>query len=393
MDSFYLAWRYLNFNKIKSVIIVICVTVIMSLPILLQIFAKEAESQLRSRAEKTPLLLGKQSSTMDLVLSSLYFTDEYPPTITMDTYNKVSESMLGQSIPLFRKFSADGFPIIGTNLDYFSFRQLEYNSGRPFIYLGEVVLGSSVAEKLNLTAGDSLFSSTDNLFDLAGSYPLKMLVSGVLEKAHTPDDHAVFADIKTTWIIAGLGHGHKDIERLNDPSVILNQDKKSISANAKLLHYNEITEKNRMSFHFHGDMSNYPLSSIIFIPDNKKSEALIKGRFIEGSHQQQIIKPSNVVEVLLSRIFQMKSMINGATLLTTLATLLALILVFSLSAQLRKQEFEVLFKLGCGSRFILQLILSEISLVILASTITCTLIIAFTWPYRELITRSLLFNT
>ena len=56
-----------------------------------------------------------------------------------------------------------------------------------------------------LKAGDSLVSSPESLFDLAGVYPLKMYVAGVLNKSHTSDDLAVFVDLKTTWVIQGLG--------------------------------------------------------------------------------------------------------------------------------------------------------------------------------------------
>ena len=35
---------------------------------------------------------------------------------------------------------------------------------------------------------------------------------------------AVFTDIKTNWIIMGLGHGHEDVTKTLDQSVILNKD-------------------------------------------------------------------------------------------------------------------------------------------------------------------------
>ena len=61
---------------------------------------------------------------------------------------------------------------------------------------------------LGLGPGDSLVSSPENFFDLAGVYPLKMEIVGVLETSDSPDDLAVFTDLKTNWIIMGLGHGH-----------------------------------------------------------------------------------------------------------------------------------------------------------------------------------------
>ena len=77
--------------------------------------------------------------------------------------------------------------------------------------LGEAVLGAAAARGLGVVAGDSIISSPENVFDLAGVYPLKMKVVGILEPTFTADDSAVFVDIKTAWIIGGLGHGHQDL--------------------------------------------------------------------------------------------------------------------------------------------------------------------------------------
>jgi putative ABC transport system permease protein len=68
---------------------------------------------------------------------------------------------------------------VGTTLDYFDFRGLKVVEGRNLAVLGDCVLGARVAENLRLKPGDSLLSSPETLFDLAGVYPLKMKVVGV----------------------------------------------------------------------------------------------------------------------------------------------------------------------------------------------------------------------
>ena len=57
------------------------------------------------------------------------------------------------------------------------------------------VLTDRMAEALGLGPGDSLLSSPETLFDLAGVYPLKMKVVGVLARSYTPDDRAVLVDL------------------------------------------------------------------------------------------------------------------------------------------------------------------------------------------------------
>ena len=39
---------------------------------------------------------------------------------------------------------------------------------------------------------------------------------GILAPTSTPDDEAVFVDIKTAWVISGIGHGHEDVVTAED---------------------------------------------------------------------------------------------------------------------------------------------------------------------------------
>ena len=83
IGSFYIAWRYLTFNKVRTATLIACVTLIAVVPLALQLLLAESERQLLSRAQSTPLLLGARGSALDLVMNSLYFSDEVPQAITM----------------------------------------------------------------------------------------------------------------------------------------------------------------------------------------------------------------------------------------------------------------------------------------------------------------------
>jgi len=199
-----------RFNTIKTVTLIACITLIAFLPLALQVLLNESERQLMSRAVSTPLVIGVKGSALDLVMNTLYFVDEIPELMTMADVDQIEDSNLALPIPIYARFHARGHPIVGTTMDYFDFRGLKVAKGRSLAIIGEAVLGATVAKELELKPGDSLVSSPENPFDLAGVYPLKMHVVGILAKSHTSDDLAVFVDLKTTWIIEGLGHGHQD---------------------------------------------------------------------------------------------------------------------------------------------------------------------------------------
>jgi putative ABC transport system permease protein len=243
IDSVYVAWRYLSFNWARSLTLIACVTLIAVLPLALELLLDESERQLLARAETTPLVVGAKGSSLDLVMNSLYFGDTVPELISMAAADRVADTDLALPIPLYVRFKARGLPIVGTNLDYFDFRGLSVAQGRNLALLGECVLGARAAEELGLGPGDALLSSPETLFDLAGVYPLKMRVAGVLAPTHSADDLAVFVDLKTVWVIQGLVHGHQDLTAVTDPTLVMERSDGNVTATPKLAQYTEITPR------------------------------------------------------------------------------------------------------------------------------------------------------
>ena len=83
IDSFYIAWRFVTFNKARTATLIACVTLIAVLPLTLELLLSESEQQLLSRAESTPLMMGARGSALDLVMNALYFDDEVPELVSM----------------------------------------------------------------------------------------------------------------------------------------------------------------------------------------------------------------------------------------------------------------------------------------------------------------------
>jgi putative ABC transport system permease protein len=310
--------------------------------------------------------------------------------MTMQAAEELAQTGLADAIPLYIRFQARDHAIVGTSIDYFEFRDLQIDRGRMLAMLGECIIGADVAAELGLQPGDSIVSSPQTLFDLAGVYPLKLTITGVLQRSHTPDDHAVFVDLKTAWVIEGLGHGHEDLARTRDSSVILQRSANSVTANAKLFQYTEINRDNIDGFHFHGDTSIYPVTAVIAVPGDAKAATLLRGRYLDHE-RYHIVRPSEVIEGLLENIFRIKNVIDGVIAIVGLATVLAIILVFTLSVRLRQRELNTIFKLGCSRMTTFRLIIAEIGIIILASSIIGAGMLYLVQINAEALVRMLIF--
>jgi putative ABC transport system permease protein len=360
-DSLYIAWCYLRHHKLKTGMLLAAITLVVYLPAGINVLVDESAEQLRARAVSTPLIIGARGSHLELVLNSLYFESTPPARTTMAELDRVRQSELAAAIPLYSRFRAHGHPIVGTSSDYFDYRGISIRDGRQFKVLGECVVGSVVAAKQEIVIGDFMLSSPENVFDWAGVYPLKMRVVGVLAPAGTPDDHAVFVDVKTAWIIEGLGHGHEDLRKTVD-------EENLGAAHAAVATYNEITPDNAASFHFHGDPNQFPITAVIAVPHDEKSKAMLMGRFLAEDDSSQAVLPIEVMDDLLTTVIRIRRFMVAGALLLGLATMLTVILVLMLSLQLRRAEIATMAKLGC-SRFRIASVLACEVFVVLALSI------------------------
>ena len=388
----YLAWRYLAYNRIKTIILVLSIMLIIFLPAGLKVLVGQSERELTTRAETTPFLIGAKGSPLELVLNSLYFESGVPAATHWAEVTRVAATGLAEVIPLYTRFRVRKHPIVGTSLDYFDFRGLRVAAGRNIGQLGECVLGADVAAGLGVGPGDHVTSSPETVFDLAGVYPLRMQVVGVLAPAHTPDDRAIFADIKTTWVIEGLGHGHQDMAAPESATGVLRRQGNKVVANASVVQYNEITKDNMDSFHFHGDDTAYPVSAIIAVPPDEKSSAMLQGRYLAADERVQIVETTSVMEELLSTILTVQSYVVTAVIIIGLSTLATVTLVFLLSLRLRQREILTMIKIGGARRTIAGVLASEVVIVLLLAMVLAAGLTAVTSYYGSAIIRALILS-
>ena len=376
--TLYLAWRYLAHHRLKTAILVLALTLIFFIPSGLQVLVDQSEARMTARALSTPLLVGTKGSPLELVLNSLYFSRKNPETMPYSEVERIAASGLAMPIPLYVRFKASDAPIVGTSLDYFDFRGLRIARGEQMTRLGDCVLGANVAAARDLGPGSSILSSPETVFDIAGVYPLKMHVTGVLAEADTPDDDAVFVDVKTAWVIQGLGHGHEDLAQPEAAARVLTKRGNVIVGNASVVQYQEITRGNAESFHFHGDTSTFPVSGTIAVPHDRKSGTILRGRYEMPDERRQILEPRSTIGELLGQVVRIKSYVITAFVLVGATTLAVAALVFMLSLRLRRREIETMVKIG-GSRLgIAGVVLAEILLVLFLSIAFAMILTALT---------------
>lgn len=364
----YLSWRHLRTHWGQATVLVLCYAVVFFIPSAAELLIDRYERELMARAGSTPLVAGARGNRFDLTLAALYFRQANLEPVPVTEADALQEEEGILAIPLNVRHTARKVPIVATSPEYFEWRALEAKSGTLPLQLGDVVLGARAAESMGLSAGEALFSDPSDLYDISKPPALKMRITGVLEETGRADDDVVFVDIKTAWILEGVSHAHQDVTKDLDPKLVLGRSEDQIVVSPALVTYQEVTEDNVASFHYHGDRVLLPLTAILVVPETAKIQTMLKAR-INTAKVYQMVVPKEVMEDLMSIVFRVKTLFEGLWGLLAGATIALTGLVWWLSTRLRAAEMQTLERLGCRRFTVAWLYVTEFSWILFASVI------------------------
>lgn len=359
----WLGVRHLRHDWRKSAILSLVCGLAVFLPLAVWVLSDAVEERLTHRGRSTPLLMGKTGSPLELTVNSIYFSGNAPALLEYRALSEIREGGLADAIGLYVVHDVNGVPVVGAELDYFDYRRLKIQKGRMLLRAGECVVGAVAAMHLGVGPGESVMTTKVNPFDLAGAYPLRMKVVGVMAEMGTADDEAIFCSLQTAWIASGLGHGHEEEEE----AVIDDQNGTKVYG-AELNEHQEITEGNRERFHFHGDLESLPITAGLIVPHDQKSSTLLEGQYQERA-ELALVQPAEVVDGLIETIVRTRRMLVGVLIGMSLVMFAVCGLVLMLSVKLRESEFSSLDCLGASVGFVRNLIVMEAAVIVLSGVL------------------------
>lgn len=379
---FKITYYYLLRNKCTTILMVLALTITFYFPLLSNTLSRVLYAQMMQRAEATPLIVAAQGSRFITVLNTIYFRTETLDPIPIGIYHEMREQNNIQAIPIYNMFQAkvpiqgnfESIPIIATTHDYLRFRGLETKTGSTFLFPGEIVIGHDLAKQANLQVGDTLLSEISSLINLNTQFPLSLEVVGILEPTGTEDDHMIFSDLKTGWIMAGYFHGHESPQDLGD-DYILSEEPDVTQMRQNVITYTEVNQDNLASFHFHGDPDELPLTAVIVIPQDERAKVITAGRY-NAQDRYGAYRPNTVMQEFFGIVFAVNRIFNSYFILVMTAVVCFISIIVLFSARLRKDEFQTIKTLG-GSRFmVMKLYLCEYSILLLSALLLAGLL---TW--------------
>ena len=171
------------------------------------------EYQMENNLGDIDMVVGAKGSPLQLVLSSVLHLDNPTGNIYYKEAAKLKRNrLIKKAVPISYGDNYKGFRIVGTTEDFLSFYDATLQSGNKFEKSFEVIIGHSVAEKLQLTLGDTFKSShglIDNQLDVHDD---EFIIVGILEPTQKVIDRLIVTPLESIWDV----HNHDDDDNHNE---------------------------------------------------------------------------------------------------------------------------------------------------------------------------------
>jgi putative ABC transport system permease protein len=214
-----LAWKNIWFKPLNTVLSVILLSSSVAIITTLILVEKQFEEKFSSNIEDVDLVLGAQGSPLQLILSSVYQVDAPTGNINYDSAKVwMNNPYVEKAIPLAFGDNYRGYKILGTTHDYLTKFKTKVSDGRLYDKNFEVVVGSEIAQKLNISVGDEFFGSHGDAAEgeVHENYAYKVV--GIASQTGKVVDNLILCTIPTVW---QMHHEHEENPNMEITAVLL----------------------------------------------------------------------------------------------------------------------------------------------------------------------------
>ena len=352
----------LTFNSLYARLLTVSMTVFaISLSLMLYMSVEKlrtsAYTSFTDTISQTDLIVGARTSSVQLLLYSVFRIGNATNNITWESYEDViNKKEVAWSVPISLGDSHKGFRVMGTNSEFFKrykFRggqSVELEQGKNLDDLYDVIIGAGVAEKLNYSVGTPLIVSHGlQSFSDHDDQPFK--VSGILAKTGTPVDNTVIVSLEAIEAIhVDWSTGAKIPGQITPVEEIRQMDLSPKNITAALIGVNSKLQ----IFQLQRWINEYPEESLSSI--------------LPGVALQELWRIVGVVENLLLGI-------SVTVIFTTLIGMTAII--FS-SLNERRREMAIWRAMGASPKVVIGLLMLEAFIISVMSIIVSTVMLFLT---------------
>lgn len=165
------------------------------------------QHQMENNLGEINLVVGAKGSPLQLVLSSVLHLDNPTGNIPYKEAIKMNKNpLIKMAVPISYGDNYKGYRIVGTTKEFYNLYDAKFAKGNPVEKSMQVVLGSQVANILNLKLGDKIRSSHGLIENSIDIHDDELTVVGILKPTQKVIDRLIVTNLESIWDV----HNHKD---------------------------------------------------------------------------------------------------------------------------------------------------------------------------------------
>lgn len=343
MNLFKISWKYLTFRPLSTGLNIFLLALGLAIITVLLLIQDQFEKKMNQDAAGIDLVVGAKGSPLQLILSSVYHIDFPTGNIKMEEAKRLSSNRLVKKvIPLALGDNVQGFRIVGTNHDYLTLYEVEFEQGKAWEEPFQVAVGAEIAKKLDLKLGDEFTGSHGISVGSHDHDQHNFVVSGILAPKGNVVDRLVLTSIESVWYT----HDEEGSEE-SEPST----DSLSVDS-AEMEH----EEDHHAKFHQPVSNTGFPETeeerevTTLLLQFRNPMAAIQLPRMINSGTSMQAASPS----FEMSRLFELLgvgiSLLQGLAIVLIVIAGLGIFIALYNSLKERKYDLAILRALG-ASRF------------------------------------------
>lgn len=310
---------------------------------------KEAKANFVNTISRTDLIVGARGGPINLLLYSIFHLGDATNNVSWASYKEISNlPQIDWSVPISLGDSHRGYRVVGTSQDFFKryryagYNKIEFEKGRAFDGIFEVVIGADIADKLNYKLGQKLIISHGLVSTGFADHDDKpFTIVGILERSGTPVDRSLLVSLE------GISAIHVDWQSGRRSAIEISAEK-ALKLN---LQPTEITafliglKKRVTTFRVQRKINEYaeePLTAIV---------------------------PGSTLANLWKTLSSFEKVLLGISMLVVMAGLTGMLTTVISSLNERRREMAVLRAVGAHPYHIIFLFMLETLLLMLAAIV------------------------
>ena len=204
MTTLTLAWQSLCNRRLTALLSVIAIALSVALFLGVERLRSGAKESFTNTISGTDLIVGARAGNVQLLLYSVFRIGNATSNISMQSVEAIAARKdVAWVVPISLGDSHRGYRVMGTTNDYFEHyryrnkQHLQFETGRRFEDIFDVVIGAEVAQQLGYTVGTEIVVA-HGIGAIGGREHADMpfRISGILQRTGTPVDRTVHVSLE-----------------------------------------------------------------------------------------------------------------------------------------------------------------------------------------------------